>query len=68
MKIIHSIDVLTSDSKETIEIPEAVGKPAPFCYHINSGNYGYGKFKIDSKSLAAFSKNLHKVEKSMSRN
>lgn len=35
MKVIKTIDILTKDDQETFEIPELVGEPAPFAYHIN---------------------------------
>jgi len=44
-----------------------VGEDAPFAYHINYQNKGYGKFKIDSKSTKAFETNLGKIEDSLSR-
>jgi len=30
------------------------GLKCPFAYHINYDNLGYGKFKIDDKSLEVF--------------
>jgi hypothetical protein len=31
-----------------------VGQEAAHAYHINYKNYGYGKFKIDDKSLKVY--------------
>lgn len=67
MKVTKSIDILTSDSKETVDVKELVGTEVPYCFHINAGNYGFGKFKIDEHSLHALEKSLYKIEKSMDR-
>ena len=40
---------------------------APFAYHINYLNHGYGKFKIDDKSIKVYEDNLGKIDDSMSR-
>jgi len=67
MEIIDSYDITTKDDQETFEVPEMVGKDAPFAYHINYMNFGYAKFVIDPKSLTVFESNLQKIESSMSR-
>ena len=67
MKIIKVVDIITKDDKESFDIEELVGQPAPHAYHINYKNHGFAKFKIDEKSLTAFEKNLSKIEDSMSR-
>ena len=67
MKVIARHEVLTSSTQETIELKTAAGTPVPFAYHINAGNFGFAKFKVDTKSLAAFEKQLVNVEDSMSR-
>lgn len=67
MTISRIIDVVTKDDQESFEIPELVGQDAPFAYHINHQNKGYGKFKIDTKSTAAFETHLGKIEDSLSR-
>lgn len=54
MKIIKVVDILTKDNQETFELDSVVGDQVPFAYHINHGGFGYAKFKIDDKSLAAF--------------
>ena len=67
MKIVKVVDIVTKDDKETFDIEELVGQPAPFAYHINYKNHGFAKFKIDEKSLTAFEKNMTKIDDSMSR-
>jgi hypothetical protein len=67
MKCVNSTDILTKDDQETFEVPELVGQDAPFCYHINSGNYGYAKFIFDKKSVAALSQKLTQIESNISR-
>ena len=67
MKITKIIEIITKDDQETFDIPELVGETAPFAYHINYQNKGYGKFKIDEKSTVAFENNLNKIEDSLSR-
>lgn len=67
MKVIKTIDVLTSDKSATVDVKELVGQPVPYCFHINSGNYGFGKFKIDDLSLDAFGKSLYKMKQSKDR-
>ena len=67
MKVVDGYDVLTSAKDATVELKEPVGKPAPFAYHINAGNYGYGKFKIGASCLTAFEGNLAKIEDPMAR-
>lgn len=61
------IDIVTKDDQQSFEIPELVGQDAPFAYHINYQNKGYGKFKIDAKSTSAFETNLGKIADSLSR-
>jgi len=58
MEIIDTYDIVTKDDQETFEVPEMVGKDAPFAYHINYMNYGFAKFVIDPKSLNVFEQNL----------
>ena len=67
MKVIKTVSITTSDKDELVEVKELVGQPAPHCYHINQGNYGFGKFRIDEKSIKAFTEGLHKVKGSMNR-
>ena len=67
MKITKVIDIVTKDDQETFDIPELVGQDAPFAYHINYQNKGYGKFKIDEKSTLVFENNLNKIEDGLSR-
>lgn len=67
MKVTKVVDIETSDSKESFEVAELVGHPAAFAYHINYQNYGFGKFRFDKKSLAAFTTNLSKIEDNLSR-
>lgn len=44
-----------------------MGEAAPFAYHINYGNHGYGKFKVDPKSLKALEEKLGSIKDTMSR-
>ena len=67
MKIIKTIDIVTKDDQETFDIPDLVGTDAPFAYHINYQNKGYGKFKVDEKSTLAFESHLGKIEDNLSR-
>ena len=62
MKVTKVVDILTKDDKETLDIPELVGQPAPFAYHINYQAKGYAKFIIDQKSVSALGDNLSKIE------
>ena len=67
MRVVAQHDVFTRADAETIEIKELAGKPMPYAFHINAGNYGFAKFKIDAMSLKAFEADLAKMESSMSR-
>jgi len=67
MKVTRVVNIETSDSKETLEVEELVGQDAAAAYHINYKNFGFGKFRFDDKSLAAFAGNLSKIEDALSR-
>lgn len=67
MNIISTHKITTSQTNSSFVFDELSAKPAPFAYHINSGNYGFAKFYIDEKSIKAFSQKLNKVKSSMSR-
>jgi hypothetical protein len=66
MKITKVVDILTKDDKESFDLEELVGQPAPFAYHINYKNHGFAKFKIDEKSLTAFEQKLTLIEDPLS--
>ena len=51
MNIIKTIDIITKDDKESFDIEELEGVPAPHAYHINYNCYAHAKFIIDEKSL-----------------
>ena len=67
MNITRIVDITTKADQESFDVEELVDKQAPHAYHINYRNYGYAKFIIDDKSLAAFEKQLYGIEDSMSR-
>lgn len=67
MKVQKVVDIVTKDDQETFEVAELIGTEAPAAYHINYKNYGYGKFRIDDKSLKVFETSLGKIEDSLSR-
>ena len=67
MKITKVIDIITKDDQETFTLDDLAGTPAPFAYQINYLAHGYGKFKIDPKTVGVLAKNLYKIENPMSR-
>ena len=67
MKVISTHNITTKDDKKQFDEPSLVGLDAPFAYHINYMNYGFGKFIIDPKSMKVLEDNLVKIESSMSR-
>ena len=67
MKITKVIDIITRDDQESFTLDDLVGTPAPFAYQINYTAQGYGKFKIDPKTVNVLAKNLYKIEDPMSR-
>ena len=67
MKVISTHDITTKEDQKTFEVASLVGVDAPYAYHINYMNYGYGKFIIDPKSMKVLEQNLVKIESSMSR-
>ena len=54
MKIYRVISHTTSSSEPNTEINDLVGTEVPYAFLLNYGNFGYAKFQIDNKSLAAF--------------
>lgn len=67
MNVTKTIDIVTSDKDATVDVKELVGTAVPYCFHINAGNYGFGKFKIDDLSLEALGKSLYKIKESKDR-
>ena len=67
MKKTRVVDIVTKDNQETFDVEDLVGQDAPYAYHINYGNNGFAKFKIDPKSLRAFESSLNKIENSLDR-
>ena len=54
MSVIWEYDFYSTDELESHEALELRDLPEPHAYHINYQNFGYGKFKIDPKSLDIF--------------
>lgn len=67
MEVTKIVDIVTKEDKETFDLEELVGEAAPYAYHINYKNYGFGKFKIDEKSLKVFEEKLTTLEDTFSR-
>mmetsp|Transcript_9866 Transcript_9866/g.16592 ORF Transcript_9866/g.16592 Transcript_9866/m.16592 type:complete len:782 (-) Transcript_9866:41-2386(-) len=67
MKPLKIVDVETSETQESFELTELIGKKAAHAYHINYKNFGYAKFKIDEKSLLAFEQQLGDIGLAISR-
>ncbi len=65
---VYEVVVGETDSKfEVTLVKDLIGKAAPFAYFINYNCHGYGKFKIDSRSLDAFEQKLSGIKDSMNR-
>lgn len=67
MEVTKIVDIVTKEDQETFDLDELVGEAAPYAYHINYKNYGYGKFKIDQKSLKVFEEKLSSLDDTFSR-
>lgn len=60
-------DVVLSGDHELNQISVNVSKPVA-AYMINYGDHTYAKVRYDSKSVAAFKANLHKIKDPLARN
>jgi aminopeptidase N len=67
MNIYFQADAITSDEHEVVSVPELIGVKAPFAYYLNLGCNGFGKFKIDDRSIHAFEQKLSEMKNSMDR-
>lgn len=67
MNVTRKHEIVTSETEATFEVEELIGADAAFAYHINYENFGYGKFRIDNKSMGVFQDSLHRIHDSLSR-
>ena len=64
---IYEVVDIKIDAQEVTEVKELDGKIPPKAYLVNYGDWGYGKFLIDERSLEAFKEGLQHVQDNLSR-
>ncbi|CDW86678.1 aminopeptidase n [Stylonychia lemnae] len=67
MQVIEEVEAHTSDKSRVTVIHGLAGKKLPQAFFSNYRCYGYGKFKIDNRSLKAFDEKLGLIKDSMQR-
>ena len=58
MDIYHIATGYTDDALTVTSVDELVGINAPYAYYLNLNCHGYGKFKIDERSMKAYEEKL----------
>lgn len=58
MEIVEIVVAQTHDQVDNLVVVDLIGKKLPYAFLVNINCHGYGKFKIDQRSLKAFEEKL----------